>query len=146
MNAYRLPVLEISAIPEVAIGSMNETHREEVELVNELGALLDQGLKGEVAEPEITAKLNQWVDHTRQHFDSENQLMEEYGFPALPIHRDEHSRMMAIIESLREQWLADRLVEPLAEFIFRKWPEWFDIHVNSMDRVTAQFISQRLSG
>lgn len=143
MTAYTSPVLAPSAIPELAVASMNATHREEVELVNALGALLESGLRGQVAEADITATLHAWVQHTRQHFERENRLMQEYGFPALPVHRGEHARMLDIIESQQRHWLESRQVEPLAAFVFRQWPEWFNLHVNTMDRVTALFISQQ---
>lgn len=143
MTAYTSPVLAPSAIPEVAVESMNATHREEVELVNALGALLESGLRGQVDEPGISGALDAWVQHTRQHFERENQLMQEYGFPALPVHRGEHVRMLDIIESQQRHWLESRQVEPLAAFVFRQWLEWFNLHVNTMDRVTAAFVSQR---
>ena len=145
MTAYTSPVLAPSAIPELAVESMNATHREEVELVNALGALLASGLRGQVAEADISAKLDAWVQHTRQHFERENQLMQDYGFPALPVHRGEHARMLGIIESQQRQWLESREVAPLAAFVFRQWPDWFNLHVNTMDRVTAAFISHRVA-
>ena len=145
MNKYKSPVLPISAIPEIAVASMNETHREEVELINQLGELLEQATNGKMDEVAITEKLNEWVKHTRQHFESENRLMEEFAFPALPVHRNEHEQVFAQIESLQQKWQETRNPEPLAEFIFINWPRWFDIHVNTMDMVTAQFINMRLS-
>lgn len=145
MNKYKSPVLPISAIPEIAVASMNATHREEVELINQLGELLVQATNGKMDEAAITEKLNEWVEHTRQHFESENRLMEEFAFPALPVHRNEHEQVFARIESLQQQWLETRNPEPLAEFIFLSWPRWFDMHVNTMDMVTAQFINMRLS-
>ena len=145
MSKYKSPVLPLSAIPEIAVASMNATHREEVELINQLGLLLEQAVSGKVDETAITEKLNEWVEHTRQHFESENRLMEEFAFPALPIHRNEHERVLSLIESLQKKWIETRNPEPLAEFIFTQWPQWFNMHVNSMDMVTAQFINMRLS-
>lgn len=142
MTAYTSPVLAPSAIPELAVASMNATHREEVELVNALGALLESGLRSQAAVADISATLDAWVQHTRRHFERENQLMQEYAFPAMPVHRGEHARMLGVIESRQRQWLESREVEPLAAFVFRQWPDWFNLHVNTMDRVTAAFISQ----
>lgn len=145
MSNYKSPVLPISEIPEIAVASMNATHREEVELINQLGVLLEQAINGNVDETAITEKLNEWVEHTRQHFESENRLMEEFAFPAMSVHRNEHEQVFALIESLQKKWLEARNPEPLAEFIFVNWPQWFNMHVNSMDMVTAQFVNMRLS-
>jgi hemerythrin len=145
MSHHHSPVLDPSDIPQVALASMNETHREEVELINQLGSLLEQGLQGTLDEAGITEKLHEWVEHTRSHFSRENQLMQEYGFPAFPVHSGEHTQVLAQIEALYQQWLDNRELQPLADFIFNSWPDWFDSHVNTMDMVTAQFLSQQIA-
>lgn len=142
MNPYQAPVLEASAMPQVALASMNATHREELDLVNQLGALLEQGMAGTVDAPAITAKVGEWVEHTRDHFARENRLMQAHGFPPYPMHSGEHERVLQELEGLQRQWLDTQAVEPLAKFLFLDWPGWFDQHVNSMDRVTAQFLSR----
>lgn len=123
---------------------MNDTHREEVELINRLGTLLEQAMQGQADDTAITNKLDEWVEHTYQHFDRENQLMEQFGFPAYPMHSGEHQRVLAQIEELQKQWLENKAVEPLADFIFHDWPRWFNLHVNTMDTITAQFLSQKM--
>ena len=103
---------------------MNNTHREEVEIINQPGQLLVQDIKALADTQLITGKLHQWVEHTREHFNTENQMMRDYGFPVYVIHSGEHARVMQQIETLQRQW--------------------FDNHISSMDRVTAQFLSQAM--
>lgn len=143
MGDYTTPLLDPAAIPQVALASMNQTHREEVELINRLAAQLAAAAQGKVDRMAITTAVTDWAIHTREHFERENALMESHGFPAYPVHRGEHDRMLSLIEGLRQAWLDNLQCAPLIEFIFTQWPEWFDNHVNSMDRVTAQFISMR---
>jgi hemerythrin len=140
MHPHQHPILESSAIPLVALESMNATHREEVALINRLAALLDEEQRDE---DDISQQLEDWVAHTRAHFERENQLMRDSGFPAYPIHSDEHHKVLAQIEGLRQQWLQQRDPGPLADFLFEQWPRWFLQHVTSMDRVTAQFVVLR---
>lgn len=144
MSRYPSPVLDPESIPQVALDTMNDTHREEVELINQLGDLLRQATKGQTNETAITNKLEEWVVHTRQHFDRENQLMEQFGFPAYPMHSGEHQRVLEQIEELQLQWQENKVVNPVAEFIFQDWPQWFNLHVNTMDTITAQFLSQKM--
>lgn len=139
---YESPVLAESEIPQIALDSMNDTHHEEVALVNRLGVLLEDGMKGKVNTELITDKLADWVEHTHEHFESENQLMQDYGFPAFPVHAAEHQRVLEQIDLLQQQWLDTKEVQPLAEFVFNEWPLWFDNHVNTMDLVTSQYLSQ----
>jgi hemerythrin len=137
------PILAPADIPQVALASMNETHHEEVTLVNRLGLLTARGMSGEVDAKAITQQIRAWLDHTRVHFRRENELMLEYGFPAYPVHKGEHDRVLTLLDELQEAWLEHRLLQPLANFLFETWPDWFDSHVNTMDRVTAQYVSQQ---
>ncbi len=145
MTRYTAPVVDTTTIPQVALGSMNDTHREEVELVNQLGILLEQGLQGNADNADITEKFDEWAEHTRAHFERENRLMQEHGFPPYLVHSGEHARMLAVIEDQQKQWAENKDIEALAHFVFVDWTRWFDMHVNSMDKITAQFLSQRIS-
>ena len=142
MSRYQSPVVEIDEIPIIAHDTMHQTHLEEIDLINELGYMIERAVEGDIDKDVISDKLNEWVEHTRQHFDEENRLMEEFDFPAYPVHRAEHERVLKLIESLQKIWTDSRHIEPLADFIFLEWPTWFDNHVNTMDQVTAQFLSQ----
>lgn len=137
------PILAPADIPQVALASMNETHHEEVALVNRLGQLAAKGLSGEIDDEAITLQIQAWLDHTRDHFRRENALMQAYGFPAYPVHKGEHDRVLALLDELQEAWREHRRLQPLASFLFETWPGWFDNHVNTMDSVTARFISQQ---
>ncbi len=134
-----------SSIPLVALESMNQTHREEVEMVRQLADLLVQAVDGNLDEEAVSHQTSAWIEHTREHFARENNLMQTYGFPAYPVHSGEHSRVLQLLESLQRHWLQQKSIQPLADFLFNQWPLWFDEHVRSMDKVTAEFI-QRAAG
>lgn len=135
------PVLSPEDIPSIAVGSMNDTHHEEVALVNALGALLQQAAEGNGDIPAITAALDEWIAHTEAHFARENKLMQEYGFPPFAVHAQEHSSALEGLHEIQRRWKEDQDVEQLAGYVFNSWPQWFQMHVNSMDNVTAQFLS-----
>lgn len=142
---YQLPVLAIDDIPQIALSSMNETHREEVELINRLGSAIIEAQQEPNKLDKIRPILLEWFVHTRQHFAGENLLMQEYNFPAFPMHSSEHANVLALIESKMEAFEknpAGRLDE-LAAFIFESWPQWFHQHVTTMDKVTAMFVASR---
>ncbi|MES9992548.1 MAG: hemerythrin family protein [Candidatus Thiodiazotropha sp.] len=137
-----LPVVDPSAMPRVAQNSMNEVHLEEVALINRLGELLIQGLEGQPDLQRIGDSVDGWVDHTRDHFEGENRLMESHGFPPYPVHKAEHAQVLAKLETVQALWTREQSLEDLADFIFNEWRAWFDQHVKSMDRATALFLSQ----
>ena len=142
MSQYELPVLEVSDIPQLAFDNMNDTHGEEVELVNKLGQALLDVMQGRASSDDVSEKLEEWIEHTREHFSTENQLMENSGFPAIEVHSAEHSRVLEQLEAIQQQWQASHQAEPVADFLFNEWVQWFDNHVNTMDMVTAQYVIQ----
>ncbi len=128
---------DADALPRVAVASMNRTHEEELALVRELARLLEEG-----AEREATQQaLADWVAHTRAHFERENRLMEAHGFPPYPVHAEEHARVLERLEAVERQWREQGDVETLRRFVLEEWPAWFLQHLQTMDRVTAQFLA-----
>jgi hemerythrin len=143
LTRYQLPVVDAETMPSVALDSMNQVHLEEVCLINRLGELVTQALRGELDVIQINQVVIEWVEHTRSHFDAENRLMKAFAFPPYPVHEAEHAEVLIRIENLRDQWMKERNLTKLANFIFIEWRSWFDQHVNSMDRVTAEFLNQQ---
>ncbi|MES9854055.1 MAG: hemerythrin family protein [Candidatus Thiodiazotropha sp. L084R] len=142
MTEYQLPIVVPDQIPLVDLEIMNQVHREEVVLINRLGMLLLDGLKQQSSNEAIDDCLQEWITHTRDHFDGENRMMAEHGFPPYSVHKGEHDQVLALIQRLNEQWLKHRELDELVKFIFVEWRNWFDGHVKSMDRVTAQFLAR----
>lgn len=126
------------ALPQVAMDFMNTVHCEELGLVIDLLAALDEG----VSIDEIGAKLNAWFEHTTAHFEREERLMQEYQFPPYPIHKREHDQALQTLKSVQSQWQASHDNAALARYIKDDWRPWLQQHISTMDRVTATFFSQ----
>ena len=143
MSTKPKTILDAKTIPQVALDFMNQTHSEEVELVNNLGKSLDsythQTTLSQQKTDAITQQLMNWLAHTEAHFARENQLMQDTGFPAYNIHASEHSRVLNEMKDIIQRWQEQQDINALEDFLFCSWPNWFDAHVNSMDMVTAQF-------
>ena len=146
MAQYPNPLLPPDRIPQVAIESMNRTHLEEVERVNRLAELVAAAMEGEADENALDEQLSHWVEHTQEHFAREDALMEQYGFPAYPVHSGEHQRVLSLLQELEQGWLQERSLQPLADFLFDQWLGWFENHVLTMDRMTAAFLMQASGG
>ena len=146
MAQYPNPLLPLDRIPQVAIESMNRTHLEEVERVNRLAELVATAMQGEGDEEALSEQLAHWIEHTKEHFAREDALMEQYSFPAYPVHNGEHQRVLGLLEELQRGWQEEGSLEPLADFLFQQWLGWFDNHVQTMDRMTAAFLMQASGG
>jgi len=132
-------VLNQENIPLVKIDFMNRTHHEEVEMVNSLQQSIDARLTGQQNDAEITRQLTAWIDHTRAHFARENELMEQTGFPAFPVHSEEHQVALSRMQTVVDGWHQNKDIERVKDYVFTLWPNWFITHVSSMDTITAEF-------
>ena len=134
-------VIKSETIPRVDLDFMNNTHYEEVEMVRELGELVNSFINNDNQQNQntITQKLNAWLKHTIEHFERENDLMQETGFPAYAIHKNEHDIASNQMNDMVDAWDKNQDVELVEDYIFPLWPTWFDQHVNTMDMMTAKF-------
>jgi len=136
-------ILNSETIPQVDIEFMNNTHADEVQLVNNLGELITRFELADTHSEEdiskITLGLKAWFDHTVNHFERENKLMQVTNFPAYGIHLGEHEITLNKFKELINTWEEKQDIQYLAEYVFSEWPNWFNNHVNSMDMATAYF-------
>lgn len=131
--------MNCDSMPKVAMPFMNNVHCEELTIVNRLDALLSTT---EISEIEISTCLKEWVAHTETHFARENRLMEEYRFPAYQIHLGEHERAYQYLLEVQKSWEENHDTEILNTYVKETWPIWFEQHLNTMDAITAKFLSQ----
>lgn len=123
--------------PQVALDFMNRDHAEFVELRKELlGSLTRQA-----ADTEVDVLLDELLRHTRQHFAEEERLMQAAQFPPYPMHKTEHDRVLADMESRVAQWRQQRDAGALRRYAEEALGDWFIGHVGMMDLVTAKFIA-----
>ncbi len=75
----------------INVRAMDDQHGILMDTMNELRQTVVRGRGRE----EICALLDRLIEFTRMHFWSEEQLMEQSGFPGLADHRAEHHSMLA---------------------------------------------------
>jgi hemerythrin len=136
--------IEPGELPELPVAFMNEDHHRELALVNDVeDALAAHGRGADGGFDTVMAKLALLAVHTREHFLREEAAMREARFPAFPVHRAEHDRVLAEMDRearlFRERGDAGRLSRYLSEAL----PAWFRGHVRTMDVVTADFLAER---
>jgi len=135
--------LDVSTIPRVDIDFMNNTHAEEVEMVITLSNIITVYMKSDSKTDDekqgITQALENWLQHTKRHFEKENELMREVQFPAYLMHAGEHESTLQKMISIVNEWKSTKTIKPVADFVFIGWPSWFESHINSMDTMTAKF-------
>ncbi len=128
-------MIDITTLPKVAFDEMNNVHAEEVALINELESLLRHN---DIAG--IEKQLDHIFQHTIDHFQNEQQLMQKVGFPAYMMHKTEHDRVLNEMQLVVMDWRTRKDNEILQTYFFKTIPIWLALHIASMDTITAQFI------
>jgi hemerythrin len=138
-----MPIVDLDAIPTVALTFMNEDHREEGRLLNDAVDALEALRAGRAAPPAVLGALEALLAHTREHFEREEATMRDARFPPYPVHKAEHDHVVGELEieirRFRETGETGRLRAYLTEAV----PRWFVAHIESMDTVTARFVASR---
>ena len=142
INKTRI-ILDPESLPLVDIDFMNSTHLEELSVVKTLGEHVTKYQDGDDTSEENSSKiselLNKWLEHTIPHFERENELMRQTGFPAYQVHSEEHEVAIKRFKAIISAWTDNKDIALISDFIFTQWPNWFNAHVNSMDMMTAKF-------
>jgi hemerythrin len=127
-------------IPQVSQDFMNNTHSEEVTLIN---ALFEEILTYEKDKKDtntIDSMYQTWIEHTVEHFTTEEVEMIEAEFPAFPMHKQAHDDALKQMNEVFDAWKESREIKILKMYFIEVVPEWFVAHVSSMDAMTANFI------
>lgn len=112
----------------VGVRAMDDQHGILMDTMNELRLAMVRGSGRE----QVSELLDRLIEFTRMHFWSEEQLMEQTGYPGLAEHRAEHHTMLAqILQSThRVQYGEGVKMRPLLRFL----REWFTEHIEGLDR------------
>jgi len=115
---------------------MDHIHEEFVVLVDVLLAANDEGVAAALAAVHV---------HSREHFASEDQWMQETDFPARECHTDEHAAVLQSMQAVTRR-VAEGDVEA-GRHLGRALADWFPGHAVYLDSALAHWMcSKRLGG
>jgi hemerythrin len=127
-------------LPMVAMPSMNDTHLEEAILINRLSEAI-----AERDSQIITTLMENLVEHTVNHFASEEKMMQEKRFPPYMMHKGEHDRALNEMQMQQKMWNQEQDYEVLKFYIEVTQVDWIMKHIRTMDTVTANFLVHGIS-
>lgn len=94
------------------------------------------------SDPDFVDLFDQVANHLDEHFERENQLMRQHTFFAYHCHHGEHESVLQRVRALQAEAGGGDTAAARA-FIADEIEPWFINHRDTMDWVTAQFISSR---
>lgn len=134
-------LLNINEIPKVALDEMNSVHSTEIEIVNKLYQELDRFDQTQDSYEEILKLFEEFLKDVENHFSFEQGLMEKYNFFAYPMHRGEHDRVIYELRSLEKILKDKKDVKSVKDYLLYNFKPWIINHVQTMDTVTAMYLS-----
>ncbi len=84
------------------------------------------------------------LEHTRQHFAEEERHMQRYNFPAYPMHKGEHDRVLLSMDQHATAWRNGAKVDELLPWLEGQVADWFIHHVSTMDMMTARHVQTQM--
>lgn len=127
----------------MSVDEMQETHENEIEIINAIDKLADEVVRGEASREQLEAKLDEYIAHVKAHFASEERLMEKYDFPSIEMHEMAHQMFLMDLQYATRQWKEMGNIVKILNFI-RKTPEWIVMHVSAVDAPTADYIARKM--
>ena len=119
----------------LGVAEMDATHIEFVDQVNRLSLATND---------EFAHLYGALIVHMREHFEYEDRIMVETGFPAINEHRDEHLRVLGEL-ALFNKRVRSGMVAFGRNYIRGRMAEWFILHSATMDSALAAHINTGLA-
>jgi hemerythrin len=135
--------IDLEHLPQLPVPFMNADHAAEARLVNDVEAALDAQGRGEGTLAAVIERLSLLAVHTREHFTREETAMREARFPAYPVHKAEHDRVLAEMDAQARAFRESGDGARLARYLAQVLPAWFVNHIRTMDSVTAGYLARQ---
>lgn len=125
--------------PEYSVGiqEIDQQHKNLVSLIGDLHSAMKQG-RGSAILQNILGDL---VTYTRVHFDSEEKLMEQHGYPALGAHRQEHAILTGKVEDFAGQVRSGAVSVTPEVLTFLK--DWLVNHILHTNKNYSPFLNEK---
>ena len=128
-------------LPLVAEDFMNDTHFEDVDIINELyeNVIAYKNEKNEEKKSKVLKTYEKWYEHTVNHFKTEEDKMLEMNFPPYMMHQGEHESCLEKMRNILKYFDETNDEKALLEYLEKDLTNWLIIHIQTMDTVTAMF-------
>ena len=119
---------------------IDDQHREIIEKINKLVNTCEGG----TCQIESVKMLDYLADYTEKHFQEEEALQEEVGYPGLPEHKKRHDEFRKAVKELHEmleeeEGPSPRFVQAVQENVI----DWLYRHIKGFDCSVASYIHMK---
>lgn len=126
-----MALIEKTDVLIVGYDLIDKDHDEFISLLNELNSATNAN---------FPALFQQLYEQTEQHFERENRMMKQFSFPGETEHKSEHQRVLGEFKQFKTR-VDKGLIAFGRSFIKDRLPQWFGLHVTTMDSALVAHIN-----
>lgn len=138
-----MALVNIEDIERLDFDVMQNTHEEEIAMLNEIDELANKFKEDETFKSELEDKMEVYVDHVIDHFENEERLMLVHNFSGYSMHKMEHDNVLKRFDEAYIPWKKDGDIWGMVTFL-RSTPEWIKEHIAAMDTMTSLSILENI--
>ncbi|MBL6987406.1 MAG: hemerythrin domain-containing protein [Methylobacter sp.] len=128
-----MALIEKTNVVAVGYDLIDKDHNEFIDLLNRLDGADNTHF------PDLFRQL---YEQTEQHFERENQLMKQFAYPGETEHKGEHQRVLGEFKQFKSR-VDKGLIAFGRSFVKDRLPQWFGLHVTTMDSALATHINKQ---
>jgi hemerythrin len=121
----------------VNIRDIDQQHQKLFDCLNELYDAMVQGQGRDV----IGKVLNDLVDYTVYHFNHEENLFRQHGYPNTASHCAEHAKLANQARALKEKYDAGQVLVTAETLSFLL--DWLNTHILGSDKMYVEFLTSK---
>jgi hemerythrin len=126
-----MALIEKNAVLILGYDLIDRDHDEFIALINQLDS---------ASNADFPVLFQQLHEHTEQHFDRENQLMMQFAYPGAIEHKGEHQRVLVEFSQFKTR-VNKGMITFGRSFVRERLPQWFGLHVTTMDSALVAHIN-----
>ncbi|MDD5413010.1 MAG: hemerythrin domain-containing protein [Methylobacter sp.] len=128
-----MALIEKTDVLTVGYDQIDNDHDEFINLLNELDS---------AGNANFPVLFKQLYEQTEQHFERENQLMKQFSYPGETEHKGEHQRVLGEFKQFKSR-VDKGLIAFGRSFVKDRLPQWFGLHVTTMDSALVTHINKQ---
>ncbi len=121
----------------VHIVEIDEQHKKLINLINEMYDAMQAGKGREI----IDIVLDEFVDYTVFHFNTEERLLRQHGYPNYDDHKDMHDHIAKKARELKKT--LDKRNKPSSIDVMLLMTNWLNTHILEEDRKYVPYIASK---
>ncbi len=119
----------------VKVKLLDEQHQYLIKILNKLHEAMKKGNSKTV----LSNTLDQLIQYSVEHFNSEEQLLDQYNYPQANTHKDEHKKFVNEVQKFKQGFDSGKMFVSIELMDFLK--NWLIKHIQGTDKQYSSFLN-----